>query len=81
MYIVHPDEASFQKKWEINAYELFEILDRYDDELADSEQEDKWEVWFCNVTIKEIQEYNKKTPDNGIFVYLKDEIPSNEEGG
>ncbi len=81
MYIVHPDEASFQKKWEINAYELFEILDRYDDELADSEQEDKWEVWFCNVTIKEIQEYNKKNPDNGIFVYLKDEIPSNEEGG
>jgi len=78
-YTVHPDKASFQKKRGANS--LFGILDGYDDELEDSEQEDKWEKWFLNVAIKEIQEYYRKYPDNGIVVYLKYEIPSDAEGG
>lgn len=37
-----------------NTYKQFEILDGHRDELEYSEQEDKWEEWFCNVAIEEI---------------------------
>ncbi len=53
----------------------------YDDELEDSEEERKEEEWFCSAAIDEIQEYYRKNPDNGVLIYLKGEIPSDDEGG
>ncbi len=77
---VHPDKVLFQKMQGANSYELFTILDSYDDELEDSEQENKWEKWFFNV-VDEIQEYYRKNPDDGVAMYLKGEIPSDNKGG
>ncbi len=56
-------------------------MDGYDDKLEDSEQEDKWEEWFCNVAIDKIQEYHRKNLDNCVVMYLKGEIPSDDSGG
>ncbi len=54
LYTVHADKVSFQKRQISNNYELFGILDGYNDEVLDDEQGKKWLIWFQNVAIDEI---------------------------
>ncbi len=74
VFSVHADRTSFQKKKGANSYELFCILDDFDDIVDDDNQLDKWEEWFCDVAIEEIAEYYNKHKDLGVVVYKEGEI-------
>ncbi len=64
-------------------FELFRVLDGYDNGLKDVDQDEMWEEWFCDCAIDEIAEYHKLHPDEGVFVYKNGEIPKvgHETGG
>ena len=74
VFSVHADRTSFQKKKGANSYELFCILDDFDDIVDDDNQLDKWEEWFCDVAIEEIAENYNKHKDLGVVVYKEGEI-------
>ena len=80
-FTAHPDKASFQKKRGANSYELFGILDGYDDDTNDEDQSDYWEVWFRDCAIEEIAAYYRSHEDEGVLVYDKGEIPESGDEG
>ncbi len=51
VFTVHLDNASFQKRG-AHCYKLFGTLEGYDDDVGDEDQENQWEEWICNHTIK-----------------------------
>ncbi len=83
VFLVHQDRTSFQKKKGANSYELFCTLDNFDCIIDDANQEDMWEVWFCDVAIEEIAKYYNKHQELGVVVYKESEINGSDvdEGG
>ncbi len=53
-------------------------MDHFDDMIDDVNQEDKWEVQFCDVAIEEIAKYYNKHKELGVVVYKKGEINESE---
>ncbi len=72
--MVYQDRTSFQKKKGAKSYELFCILDNFDDMLDGANQEDKWETWFCDVAIEEIAKYYNKRQEFSVVVCKEGKI-------
>ncbi len=51
------------------SYELLACLLGYDDNVANEDQMDEWEVWYCKMTIKCIKENYNKNKHLGFVVY------------
>ncbi len=68
-FTAHPDKVSSEKKRGATTYELFGIMEGYEDGLPDSEHEDMWEEWFHDCAIDEIAEYYQWHPEEGVIVY------------
>jgi len=55
-------------------------LPGYDDNVANGDQMDKWEVWYHEMTIEYIKEYYNKNQHLGVVVYEKESIESDHGG-
>lgn len=80
-FTVHPDRASFQKERKANRYELFCILDGFDEGVDDDDQVEMWEPWTRELAIDEIVEYCKANPSEGVVLYYKGDIPDSGDEG
>ncbi len=61
MYTAHPNFVSLEKgDQKKKSYELFACLLEYDDNIANEDQMDKWEMWYRETTIECIKDYYKK---------------------
>ncbi len=49
---------------------MLAFLPGYDDNVANEDQRDKWEVWYYKMTIEFIKEYYNKNKHLGI-IYMK----------
>ena len=77
MYTAHPDFVSLEKGDQgKKSYELFACLPGYDDNIANEDQMDKWEVWYRETTIECIKDYYKKNKHLGVVVYDEGSIDS-----
>ncbi len=73
----HPDFVSLEKGDRgKKSYELLACLPGYDDNVANEDQMDKWEVWYRETTIECIKEYYNKNKHLGVVVYEKGSIDS-----
>lgn len=59
-FTVHLDWASFQNHRGANYYAFFCILNGFDDIVDDDDQIDLYEIWCCEVTVDEVEDYYTK---------------------
>ena len=77
MFTAHPDYVPLEKGDQgKKSYELLACLPGYDDNVANVDQMDKWEVWYRQTTIECIKEYYNKNQHLGVVVYEKGSIDS-----
>ncbi len=73
-FTVHQDQMSFEKEKTKNRYELFCILDGFDDIINDEDRSDLYELWCCNLVIDKIVEYYELHDNEGVVIYKKGDI-------